>query len=106
MQLECIELINATESPAALSGTFLGDTWAIPQHRTTRQLKTSFRRAVLIPNKCNENVSASINIDPYDALLLTRAIGDDGQQRIFLGHTGPHRGAYINHTDALLEHIY
>ena len=102
-RLEDTELINLLQgSPAALSGDVLGryigcDPSSASHYETAR----SWLQACASHSKCNETVSGSVHIDPYNSPLPTRVIEiarENDQQRLYLRHTDGHHGAYITLT--------
>ncbi|KAL2066078.1 hypothetical protein VTL71DRAFT_2149 [Oculimacula yallundae] len=89
-------------SPAALSGDvlgrYIGDDPTSDSHYETAK---TWLQACSSHSKCNETVSGSGHINPYDAPFPTRVIEitrEDGQQRLYLRHTDGLKGAYVTLT--------
>jgi len=90
------------DSPAALSGDVLGryvggDPSSASHYETAR----GWLRECTSHSKCNETVSGTVHIDPYNAQLPTRVIEialENDRQRLYLRHTDGLKGAYITLT--------
>ena len=101
--LEDTKLIHSLqESPAALSGDVLGRyIGSDPSSTSHYETAQSWLQACASHLKCNETVSGSIHINPYDSLLPTRVIEiarESDRQRLYLRYTDGLHGAYITLT--------
>ncbi|KAG4433303.1 hypothetical protein IFR05_011223 [Cadophora sp. M221] len=89
-------------SPAALNGDILGRyIGGDPSSTSHYETAQNWLRACTSHSKCNETVSGSIRINPYDAPFPTRVIEivrEDDRQRLYLRHTDGLHGAYITLT--------
>lgn len=90
------------ESPAALNGDVLGRyIGSDPSSASHYETAQKWLQACRFHSKCNETVSGSLHINPYNAPLPTRLIEivpEGNRQRLYLRHTDGLSGAYITLT--------
>ncbi|KAK0112706.1 hypothetical protein ONS95_014442 [Cadophora gregata] len=90
------------QSAAAMSGDVLGRyIGGDPSSASHYETAQKWLQECTSHSKCNDTVSGSININPYDAPLPTRLIEivrEGDSQRLYLRHTDGLTGAYITLT--------